>query len=51
MKSLTNPSFLSSFRQFQFTSIICLARLIPQIISLTIYIYAQIQIYTYISRR
>lgn len=51
MKSLTNPSFISSFRQFQFTSIICLARLIPQIISLTIYIYAQIQIYTHISLR
>lgn len=48
MKSLTNPSFIRSLRQFLCTSIICLARLIPQIISPTIYISAQIQIYTYI---
>lgn len=48
MKSLTNPSFIRSLRQFQCTSIICLARLMPQIISPTIYIYAQIQICTYI---
>lgn len=48
MKSLTNPSFIRSLRQFQCTSIICLARLMPQIISPTIYIDAQIQIYTYI---